>query len=214
MARLSADTPFIHPECEIANTTFGAFVEIGKGSRVAHSHVGDYSYCDRYADIANAQIGRFANIAAFSRIGATDHPLDTAACHHFLYRSGDYWDDAPNDDAFFSHRRSRVAYIGHDTWIGAGAMIKPEVTLGHGAVVAAGAVVTKDVDPYTIVAGTPAKPLRLRQTYEIADRLIALAWWDWPHDALREALDNFRTLGAEAFLERYEDEGPRYPASA
>ena len=204
MPRLSAETPFIHPECDITDSQFGAYVEIGKGSRVAYSTLGDYSYCDRYADIANAQIGKFANIAAFSRIGATDHPLHTAACHHFLYRSADYWDDTERDEAFFEHRKSRIAHIGHDTWIGAGAMIKPEVVLGDGAVVASGAVVTKDVDPYTIVAGTPAKPLRLRQPREIADRLIALAWWDWPHDALRAALEDFRALEAEAFLEKYE----------
>jgi len=203
MARLSADTPFLHPECEITDSTFGAYVEIGKGSRVAHSSFGDYSYCDRYADIANAQIGKFANIAAFSRIGATDHPLHTAACHHFLYRSGDYWDDTDHNEDFFAHRKSRIAHIGHDTWIGAGAMIKPEVTLGHGAVVAAGAVVTKDVAPYTIVAGTPAQSLRPRQPREIADRLIALAWWDWSHHALRVALEDFRSLKAEAFLEKY-----------
>ena len=204
MARLSADAPFIHDDCEITDSTFGAFVEIGRGSRVAHSSLDDYSYCDRFADIANAQIGKFANIAAFARIGATDHPLHTASCHHFLYRSHEYWDDAERDEAFFAHRRSRVAKIGHDTWIGAGAMVKPEVKLGDGAVVAAGAVVTKDVAPYTIVAGTPARPLRPRQPVKIADRLIALAWWDWPHDALRRALDDFRGLEAEAFLEKYE----------
>ena len=204
MARLSATEPFIHPECEITDSEFGAYVEIGRGSRVNNARFGDYSYCDRYADIANAEIGKFANIAAFSRIGATDHPLDTASCHHFLYRSDDYWDDAGRDDAFFAHRRSRTAHIGHDTWIGAGAMIKPEVTLGHGAVVAAGAVVTKDVEPYTIVAGTPAAPLRARQPRDIADRMIALAWWDWSHDAIRGALGDFRALSAEAFLEKYE----------
>lgn len=204
MARLKADTPFIHPECEITDSTFGAFVEIGKGSRVTHSVLGDYSYCDRYADIANAQIGKFSNIAAFSRIGASDHPLHTAACHHFLYRSNDYWDNARRDEDFFDHRKSRTSYIGHDTWIGAGAMIKPEVTLGDGAVVAAGALVTKDVDPYTVVSGIPAKPMRLRQPREIADRLIELAWWDWEHDQLRAALEDFRMLDAEAFLERYE----------
>ncbi|MEP5152238.1 DapH/DapD/GlmU-related protein [Planktotalea sp.] len=204
MPRLNKNKPFLHPDCEITESTFGAYVEIGKGSRVAYSELGDYSYCDRYADIANAQVGKFSNIAAFSRIGATDHPLDTASCHHFLYRSDDYWADAGRDEAFFAHRKSRVAFIGHDTWIGAGAMIKPEVTLGDGAVVASGAVVTKDVDPYTIVAGTPAKPLRLRQPREIADRLIALAWWDWSHGALGGALDDFRTLKAEAFLEKYE----------
>lgn len=206
MARLVAEAPFIHPECEITDSTFGAYVEIGKGSRVAHSSLGDYSYCDRYADIANARIGKFANIAAFSRIGATDHPLHTASCHHFLYRSADYWDDAERDEDFFARRKSRIAHIGHDTWIGASAMIKPEVTLGHGAVVAAGAVVTKDVDPYTIVAGTPAMPLRLRQPGNIAERLIALAWWDWSHDRLRLALQDFRELRTEAFLEKYEAE--------
>lgn len=147
MPRLSAERPFIHPDCEITDSTFGAYVEIGRGSRVAHSEFGDYSYCDRFADIANARIGKFANIAAFSRIGATDHPLHTAACHHFLYRSEDYWDDASRDEDFFDHRKSRIATIGHDTWIGAGAMVKPDVTLGDGAVVAAGSVVTKDVAP-------------------------------------------------------------------
>jgi phosphonate metabolism protein (transferase hexapeptide repeat family) len=204
MARLTAETPFIHDDCTLTDCSFGAFVEIGAGSRIAHSSFGDYSYCDRYADIANATIGKFANIAAFSRIGATDHPLHTAACHHFIYRSSDYWDDADLDVDFFAHRKSRRATLGHDTWIGNGAMIKPDVTVGHGAVVASGAVVTRDVDPYTIVAGTPAKVLRLRQPIQIADRLIALGWWDWDHDVLRHALADFRTLPAAAFLEKYE----------
>lgn len=204
MARLSADAPVIHDGCQITASDFGAYTEIGAGSRIAHSTFEDYAYCDRYADIANATIGKFANIAAFSRIGATDHPLDTAACHHFLYRSADYWDDAADDPAFFAHRQARRAEIGHDTWIGAGAMVKPEVTLGHGAVVAAGAVVTSDVAPYTIVAGTPARVLRLRQPEPIAARLIALAWWDWPHARLRETLLDFRSLSAEAFLDKYE----------
>ena len=205
MARLSADSAVIHEGCTITDSSFGAYTEVGTGSRIANTEFGEYAYCDRYADIANAHIGKFANIAAFSRIGATDHPLDTAACHHFLYRSADYWDDAENDAAFFAHRRSRLAVIGADTWIGAGAMIKPDVTLGHGAVVAAGALVTKDVAPYTIVAGTPAKVLRLRQPEEIASRLIAMAWWDWSHEVLRARLNDFRTLPAVAFLEKYED---------
>ncbi|MBB3995427.1 hypothetical protein GGR95_003083 [Sulfitobacter undariae] len=204
MARLKSETPFIHEGCSLTDTTFGRFVEIGAGSRIAHSEFGDYSYCDRYADIANATVGKFSNIASFTRIGATDHPLHTAACHHFLYRSADYWDDAQNDEAFFEHRKSRRAYVGHDTWIGNGAMIKPEVTLADGAVVASGSVVTRDVGPYEIVAGTPARHLRYRQPTQIAERMITLAWWDWSHDKLRETLPDFRTLSAEAFLDKYE----------
>jgi phosphonate metabolism protein (transferase hexapeptide repeat family) len=202
MARLGTD-PFIHPDCEIHEASFGRFVEIGKGSRITNSVIGDYSYCDRYADIANADVGKFANIAAFTRIGATDHPMHTASMHHFLYRSGDYWDDAGRDEDFFAHRASRRATIGHDTWIGNGAMIKPEVTVSIGAVVASGAVVTKDVAPFTIVAGMPAVKIRDRHTPAIIERLMALAWWDWDHDQLRASLDDFRALPVAEFLEKY-----------
>jgi phosphonate metabolism protein (transferase hexapeptide repeat family) len=202
MARLGKE-PFIHPDCTLTDVSLGRFCEVGRGSRIAHSSLDDYSYCDRFADIANARIGKFSNIAAFSRIGATDHPLHTASLHHFLYRSADYWDDIEDDEAFFAARQARAAHIGHDTWIGAGAMVKPEITVGDGAVVAAGAIVTKDVAPYTIVAGNPARPLRRRQPEGIAERLIALAWWDWDHDAIRDALDDFRRLSADAFLEKY-----------
>jgi phosphonate metabolism protein (transferase hexapeptide repeat family) len=204
VSRLGPDAPFVHPDCEITpDCTFGAYVEIGRGSRVAHAHLDDYSYCDRFADIANARVGKFANIAAHARIGATDHPMQKASLHHFHYRSADYWDDAAHDEAWFAHRRGRVATLGHDTWIGAQAMVKPEVNVGHGAVVAAGAVVTRDVAPYWIVAGVPAVPLRPRLPAPVAERLMALGWWDWDHDRLRAALDDFRSLAAEAFLERY-----------
>lgn len=203
MARLKPEEPVIHADCQIVQSKLGRFVEIGLGSRIINAEIGDYSYCDRRADIANAQIGKFANIAASVRIGATDHPLDTASLHHFLYRSGDYWDDAEHDSAFFVRRASRTAFIGHDTWIGHAAMVKPEVRVGDGAVIASGAIVTKDVAPYTIVAGNPARPLRERQPRKIADRLISLAWWDWDHARLRDTLEDFRSLKAEAFLEKY-----------
>lgn len=204
MARLTADAPFLHADCSIEDASFGAFVEIGQGSRIAHSSIGDYSYCDRYADIANTTLGKFANFAAFVRIGATDHPMEKASLHHFHYRSASYFDDAADDADWFAHRRTRRTMIGHDTWIGHGAQVRPEVTIGHGAVIAGGAIVTKDVAPYMIVAGIPAVPLRARFSDAVADRMLALAWWDWPHDRLRAALDDFRKLRAEDFLDRYE----------
>lgn len=202
MTRLGRE-PFIHPDCEITESRFGRYVEIGRGSRVAYSELGDYSYCDRYADIANATVGKFANIASFSRIGPTDHPMTLASLHHFHYRSEDYFEDASPDALFFEHRRSRRCLIGHDTWIGHGAVIKPEISVGDGAVIAAGAVVTSDVDPYMIVAGVPARPLRARLMPAIAERMIALSWWDWDHSRLRSSLEDFRRLPAEAFLEKY-----------
>lgn len=205
MSKLSPDAPLIEEDCVLVDSTFGRYVSIARGSRLINVEMGDYSYCDRNADMANAVIGKFSNIASSSRIGATDHPLDTASLHHFMYRSGDYWGDAEHDKAFFDYRASRTTTIGNDTWIGHGAMIKPEVTIGHGAVVAAGALVTKDVPPYIIVAGVPAKPLRERQPRHIAERLMALEWWDWDHQRIRSSLDDFRKLSAIEFLEKYED---------
>ena len=204
MTRLSADKPFVHPECDITNSEFGRYVEIGKGTRILNSNLGDYSYCDRFADIANATIGKFCNIASYARIGPTDHPMHLASLHHFHYRSADYFAGVDNDAAFFTHRKSRLAFVGHDSWIGHGAIIMPEVTIGHGAVVAAGAVVTKDVAPYTLVAGVAASEIKRRLPEAIAERLIALAWWDWPHALLAERLQDFRTLPAEQFLAKYE----------
>jgi phosphonate metabolism protein (transferase hexapeptide repeat family) len=203
MPKLSADTPFLHPDVEAVNCSFGAYVEIGQGSRLQNTTFQDYAYCDRFADIANTTVGRFSNIAAMTRIGPTDHPFSHAAQHHFLYRSSYYWEDATDDPDFFVARAARRSVLGADCWIGHGAIIKPEVTLGAGAIVASGAVVTKDVGPFMIVAGCPATPLRARFSDTVIDRLMALAWWDWDHARLRAALQDFRSLQAEAFLERH-----------
>ena len=204
MPKLSATEPLLHPGATVVNSTFGGWVEIGEGARILNSTFEDYAYCDRHADIANTTVGRFSNIAAMTRIGPTDHPFAHAAQHHFLYRSSHYWDDVEDDPAFFAARAARRTTLGADCWIGHGAIIKPEVTVGIGAIVASGAVVTRDVGPFMIVAGVPAMPIRARFPSQIANRLLDLQWWTWGHDRLRAALDDFRRLKAEDFLDRYE----------
>lgn len=204
MAKLSPVNPVIHSGCEIVNSQFGAWCEVGAQSRVINSTFEDYAYCDRMADIANTTVGKFSNIAAMTRIGPTDHPFANAAQHHFLYRSSYYWDDVADDPTFFAARAARRTTLGADCWIGHGAIIKPEVTVGIGAVVASGAVVTKDVGPFMMVAGCPAKPLRARFSPDIIERLLVLAWWDWDQQRLRAALMDFRSLKAEEFLEKHQ----------
>ena len=204
MPKLSPTEPLIHEGAKIVSSTFGRYCEVGAGSIVLNSEFGDYAYCDRLADIANTSVGKFANIAAMTRIGPTDHPWRNAAQHHFLYRSSYYFDDTEDDQAFFAARAARRTTLGPDCWIGHGAIIKPEVSVGAGAIVASGAVVTKDVPPFLIVAGCPAVPVRMRFPEAVAARLLALAWWDWDHAVLRARLDAFRALPAEEFLDRYE----------
>ncbi|MBL1118593.1 phosphonate metabolism protein/1,5-bisphosphokinase (PRPP-forming) PhnN [Streptomyces sp. 110] len=194
----------VHEGSTVVAGTLGRYTEVGQGSRLADVELGDYSYCDRYCDLANTTVGKFSNIASFVRIGATDHPLDRVSLHHFMYRSAKYWPDAEDDAEWFAKRSSRRTKIGHDTWIGHGAQVKPDVVVGNGAVIASGAIVTKDVPPYAIVAGVPARIIRFRQPPEIAERLERLAWWDWDHATLRERLDDFRTLNAADLLDCYE----------
>jgi phosphonate metabolism protein (transferase hexapeptide repeat family) len=197
-------TPTIHPTADVRNSGLGHYVEIAEGTNVLDSTIGDYSYTARYADIAYSVLGKFVNVAAFSRINPGEHPHHRASLHHFMYRSSYYWPEETDEQLVFDWRRSRPVQVGHDTWIGHGAIVMKGVKIGNGAVVASHAVVTKDVPPYAIVGGLPAKIIKWRHPTPIADRLQAMAWWDWDHETLRIALPDFRALSAEAFIEKYE----------
>lgn len=94
----------------------------------------------------------------------------------------------------------RPTRIGHDVWIGAGAVIRNGLTIGDGAIIGAQAVVTADVPPYAVVAGVPARTIRLRFPAEFIDRLTAVAWWDFPPDLLRAEAARWRSEDVAGFL--------------
>lgn len=196
--------PVIDPTARVRQATLGRYTEIGARTSFAESTLGDYSYVVNDADVIYTTIGKFCSIASHTRINPGNHPMQRATQSHFTYRSSAYFDDAEDDADFFAWRRSTPVTIGHDVWIGHGAIILPGRTIGTGAVIAGGAVVTKNVPDYVIVAGNPAKPVRRRFPEAIAERLKTLAWWDWDRQRLRAALQDFRTLSVEAFLERYQ----------
>jgi phosphonate metabolism protein (transferase hexapeptide repeat family) len=194
----------VAPTAEIDDSVLGAYVEIGERTRISHSSFGDYSYMMEDGQVLYSEIGKFCSIASNVRINAQNHPTWRASQHHFTYRSQDYFDGTAPDEEIFAWRRRNAVRIGHDVWIGHAAVFTAGVSVGAGAVIAAGAVVTKPVEAYQIVAGVPAKPVKTRFSLEIAARLEALAWWDWHHDDIHKALDDFRNLSIDAFLEKYE----------
>jgi hypothetical protein len=209
--------PLVDPTAKVKASTLGRYTEVGARTNLLEVEMGDYSYVVNDSDIAYAGIGKFCSIAAMTRINPGNHPMHRASQAHFTYRASAYFAGEDDDHAFFAWRRAHRVTIGHDVWIGHGAIVLPGRNIGTGAVIAAGAIVTKDVAPYAIVAGNPARVIRPRFPQAIAARLQALAWWDWPHERLRAALADFRTLSAEEFLDRHEGAvgaGERAPQSA
>jgi phosphonate metabolism protein (transferase hexapeptide repeat family) len=196
--------PLIHPTADVQDSRLGIYTEVGARTKLLEVVLDDYSYVVNDSEIAYTRFGRFCSIAAMTRINPGNHPMERAAQSHFTYRASTYFPDEPDEAELFAARRARPVVIGHDVWVGHGAVILPGRSVGTGAVVAAGAIVTKDVPAYTIVAGNPARPVRRRFSEDIANRLAELAWWDWDHETLRGALPDFRKLVVEDFLAKYE----------
>lgn len=200
--------PRIHPTAELKACKLGRYASIGERVILREVIVGDFSYFERHAEAIYTTTGKFCSIAANSRINALEHPIERLTQHKISYRPNEYFRWLGVDAGFRERRRATPVTIGHDVWIGHGAVIMPDVTIGNGAIVGANAVVTRDVPAYAIVAGVPAKPLRQRFAEKTAARIESLGWWDWSSEKLARAIPDMQALSIEAFLDRWEHEIP------
>ena len=200
--KILSEVPNIHETARLMNSTMGKYCDLGAFSYMQNSSMDDYSYACSNCILQNADVGKFSNIAAYVRIGATDHPMERPTLHHFTYRRVQYGFDTKDDENFFEWRASRKAYIGHDTWIGHGSMIKPGVSIGNGAVIGQGAVVTKDIPAYAVAVGVPAKVIYYRFDEETIRKLESIKWWDWSHEKIKENFDDF-TGNIQDFVKKH-----------
>lgn len=196
--------PRIHPTAELKSCRLGRYAVIGERVILREVTVGDFSYFERHAEATYTSIGKFCSIAANTRLNALEHPLERLTTHKVSYRPNEYFRGLGVDAGLLERRRGKPVTVGHDVWIGHGAVVMPGVTIGNGAVVGANAVVTRDVAAFAIVAGVPAKPLRQRFAADIARRIEALSWWDWPLETLAEAIPDMQNMRIEDFLARWE----------
>lgn len=152
-------------------------VLIKEGALVIRSKIGAYSYVSEQCVLQNVTIGRFCSIARDVFIGLGEHPLgENASTSPYFYSERVSFAVKVALDAGFSEYPSTT--IGHDVWIGARAIIKAGLRVGNGAVVAAGAVVTKDVPDYAIIGGVPARILRFRFDDATIHELLRLQWYE------------------------------------
>lgn len=189
-----SERPTIHATSRLFQCKVGAWTDIGPNSVLMESTLDDYSYLAGDAQIVYSTIGKFCSIASHVRINPGNHPMDRVTQHHSTYRRVEYGFDSEDDHAFFQWRRDHHCTVGHDVWIGHGAVIMPGVTIGTGAVIGSSAVVTKDVEPYAIVVGVPARPVRKRFDDATIAALLRIAWWDWDRATLEARFAELRDV--------------------
>jgi acetyltransferase-like isoleucine patch superfamily enzyme len=153
-------------------------------------HVGRYTYgvtpksIHGYDETVDFSIGAFCSIAEEVRFFCrSDHPVHMVSTFPLEVN---VWKTKPTSSDLVSKGPIR---IGNDVWVGYGASIMSGVTIGDGAVVGARSVVTRNVDPYQIVAGVPAKPIGCRFSSEIVAGLLSIRWWEWKDETIRERMD-------------------------
>ena len=138
-------------------------------------------------------IGKFCSIACGAKfiLNSANHSLSSLSTYPFPIFFEEWKLDVKNITEAWDNKGDIV--IGNDVWIGYEAVILAGVTIGDGAVIGARAVVTKDIPPYTIVGGVPAKPIRKRFTQETIDLLLKIKWWNWPEERIRQHITEIQS---------------------
>ena len=165
--------------CEIDKTA-----RVGTGSNCIGVKMGRYSYMGKNNSVANTRIGSFCSIASYCAIGGGAHPLDMVSTSPVFYEGNNGFNKHFSD---IQAEINREVVVGNDVWIGEAVFINDGVRIGTGAVIGAHSVVTKDVEPYSIVAGAPAKEIRKRFDDETIEKLLDSKWWEWPEEKLSHA---------------------------
>lgn len=199
----------IGKNCIVNQSFLEGYNTIFRNSAVIESSVGFGTYIGDGSYISNAKVGRFCSIAENVRIAIGNHPTSVfvTTFPSFYYNTESqigftFHKSIPIYEGFKKYPEEDKNYqvvIGNDVWIGCNSIILGGVKIGDGAIIGAGAVVTKDVAPYSIVAGVPAKVIKYRFTEEQIDILESIKWWEWPIEKIQNNYLLFSNI--DSFIE-------------
>lgn len=175
----------IQSGCSISlNTQLGYGVRILKNSRISNCRIGSFTYVGVDSKLSNVEVGSFCSIAQEVIIGLGAHPTDFVSTYPGFY--SEFASGATFFGTTHNFSEQKSSKIGADVWIGARAIVLGGVEVGTGAIIATASVVTKDVPPYSIVAGIPAKVIRYRFSDELINQLLSTKWWEKEPTYLRQ----------------------------
>ena len=186
-------TCYIHPGVYLNDSKIANYNVLFENVSMVSSIIGDHTYIQKNSKLYNANIGKFCSIASNVTIGPGIHSIKSVSTHPAFYLfNTPLVIKFPNCDLF--DLKKNVTIIENDVWIGENAIIMDGVKVGTGAIVAAGAIVTKDIPPYTICGGIPAKIIRNRFSENEINYLLESKWWDWPLDKIKYNHLSFQTV--------------------
>lgn len=161
-------------------------------AKLTNVQIKEYSRIGLACFINNSTIGKYTAIGKNCNIGLGQHPTNYLTPHSIFYKKGNwgFHDDWIGDVEFDNNKH---VIIGNDIWIGINCIIMDGVMIGDGAIVAAGSIVTKDVPPYALVGGVPAKIIKYRFSEEMINRLLEIKWWNLSDEEITKVLPLFHT---------------------
>lgn len=178
-----------------SKSVFEGCNRIAAGATFLSSKMGYGSYIGERAYICNVSIGRYSCIAPEVIIVTGRHPMHFASLHPFFYSTehiSSYVSEMKFQEYSYVDQEHKIAVeIGNDVWIGTRAAIVEGVRIGDGAVIAAGAVVTKDVEPYSVVGGVPARLIKKRFEEDTIGSLLEFQWWNKDREWIQDHAESF-----------------------
>ena len=190
----------ISPFCILQNANVDKTAAICSKVRFYRGKIGKYSYIGNNSFVCDTDIGNFTSISTDCYIGGTTHPIDWVSTSPVFHKHENIMKKNFARHEFDIFKRTT---IGNDVWIGNRVMIKAGVTIADGAVIGMGSVVTKDVGPYEIWVGNPARCVKKRFNEEIINQLIDIKWWDMENSDISKYSEYYNN--PNLFLEKYNE---------